>query len=314
MNLLDAAVAEMDDGVGDSRGLIAVGCHQDGRLALAGGAPQQLHDDAGAGGVKVADGLVRKKHFRRMHQRAGDRDPLHLASRELMGQPLRIRFHFHPAQAFQCIGPAHCFPRQHQGKLNVLDRAQRREQIEELEYEADFRAANFRQAGVIEARSICTVEENEPGRRKVHGAGKVQQRRLAAAAAPDERDELALGDFERDAVEGQNTFVVSLVFLGDVFEPEDRQFSGYTGGSQVPRSASPAGTRFLSVQQKATLERHVVVGNPLLGSRARFAGLIRIGFLSDEILFKEESERLLESDRISKIIFDNRSESGRTGS
>ena len=34
--------------------------------------------------------------------------------------------------------------------------------------------------------------------------------------------------------------------------------------------------------------------------------LIRIGFLSDEILFKEESERLLESDRISKIISDNR--------
>jgi len=36
--------------------------------------------------------------------------------------------------------------------------------------------------------------------------------------------------------------------------------------------------------------------------------LIRIGYLSDEILFKEESERLLESDRISKIIFDNRPE------
>jgi len=32
--------------------------------------------------------------------------------------------------------------------------------------------------------------------------------------------------------------------------------------------------------------------------------LIRIGFLSDEILFKEESERLLESTRISKIISD----------
>ncbi len=32
--------------------------------------------------------------------------------------------------------------------------------------------------------------------------------------------------------------------------------------------------------------------------------LIRIGFLSDEILFKEESERLLEADRISKIISD----------
>ncbi len=32
--------------------------------------------------------------------------------------------------------------------------------------------------------------------------------------------------------------------------------------------------------------------------------LIRIGFLSDEILFKEESERLLEVDRISKIISD----------
>ncbi len=30
--------------------------------------------------------------------------------------------------------------------------------------------------------------------------------------------------------------------------------------------------------------------------------LVRIGFLFDEILFKEESERLLESERISKII------------
>ena len=32
--------------------------------------------------------------------------------------------------------------------------------------------------------------------------------------------------------------------------------------------------------------------------------LVRIGFLSDEVLFKEESERLLESERILKIISD----------
>ena len=32
--------------------------------------------------------------------------------------------------------------------------------------------------------------------------------------------------------------------------------------------------------------------------------LVRIGFLSDEVLFKEESERLLESEEIFKIIFD----------
>ena len=32
--------------------------------------------------------------------------------------------------------------------------------------------------------------------------------------------------------------------------------------------------------------------------------LVRIGFLSDEVLFKEESERLLESERIFKIISD----------
>ena len=31
--------------------------------------------------------------------------------------------------------------------------------------------------------------------------------------------------------------------------------------------------------------------------------LVRIGFLSDEVLFKEESERLLESEGIFKIIF-----------
>jgi len=32
--------------------------------------------------------------------------------------------------------------------------------------------------------------------------------------------------------------------------------------------------------------------------------LVRIGFLSDELLFKEESERLLESEKILKIISD----------
>ena len=42
--------------------------------------------------------------------------------------------------------------------------------------------------------------------------------------------------------------------------------------------------------------------------------LVRIGFLYDEILFEEESERLQESERISKIISDSRetSEGGRS--
>ena len=77
-----------------------------------------------------------------------------------MGQPLCVFAHFHPSQAFQCIVPAGRLPGQHQRKLNVLDSAQRREQIKELEDEAHFRPADLREAGVIEGGGFCIVEEN----------------------------------------------------------------------------------------------------------------------------------------------------------
>ncbi len=123
LNPLDVPVAEVNHGVGDGRGFVTMSRHQDGHLSFTGGSPQQLHDNAGAGGVKVADRLVREKHFRRMDQSAGNRDPLHLPAGKLMGQPLCVFAHFHPSQAFQCIVPAGCLPGQHQGKLNVLDGA-----------------------------------------------------------------------------------------------------------------------------------------------------------------------------------------------
>jgi len=217
LNPLDVPVAEMDHRVRNGRGFVAMSRHQDAHLSFTGGSPEQLHDDISTGGVQVADRLVREKHFRRMDQRAGNRDPLHLPAGKLMRQPPRVRFHFHPSQAFQRIVPAGRLPGQHQRKLNVLDSAQCREQIEELEDEADFPPADLREAAVIESGSVCIVEENTPRRRKVHGARKVQQGRFSAAAAPHERDKLTLGYLERDAVEGQNTFVVSLVFLGDAF-------------------------------------------------------------------------------------------------
>ena len=86
-------------------------------------------------------------------------------------------------------------------RLDVLDRGQRRDQIELLEDEAERAQAELRELVVGQRREVAALEEHVAGARPVERAEQLQERRLAASARSLERDELAGFDLEVDAVE-----------------------------------------------------------------------------------------------------------------
>ena len=85
-----------------------------------------------------------------MHQRPGDGDPLHLAARELVGMAVRERRDANQFQHLQGAVARLALPRELKGKLHVLDRAQGREELQELEDEADAAAAELGQRVVVQ--------------------------------------------------------------------------------------------------------------------------------------------------------------------
>ena len=97
---------------------------------------------------------------------------------------------------------------------DVVADGQRRQQVEELEDEADLLAPHPRQLVVAQRRQIAIVERERAAGRPIHGAAEVQQRRLAAARRPHQRDEVAGLDVERHAGErGDPRFAGDIGFV-----------------------------------------------------------------------------------------------------
>src|SRR5689334_939697 len=103
-------------------------------------------------------------------------------------------------------------------RLDVLDGGERRDQVELLEHEAERAQAERGELVVGERREVVPLEEDATGARAVEGAEELQQGRLAAAARPLERDELARLDLELDAVERADRRRAALEELRDSFE------------------------------------------------------------------------------------------------
>src|SRR5262249_18522107 len=79
------------------------------------------------------------------------------------------------------------------------------------------------------ARHVDVVQHDAAGIRPQEAAGHPQERGLAAAARPDEGDELALVDVQADAVHRGHGSVA----LGEALEP------GRRGHPAVPRASPP---------------------------------------------------------------------------
>ena len=167
-------------------------------------------------GIEIAGRFVGDEQRRLMDQRAGDRGALHFAAGDLLRvvrQPMRDADALgeRPRAAFRLLV---LHAREQAGQRDVVADRQRRQQVEELEDEADLLAAHPRQLVVAHRRQIAIVERQRAARRAIHRAAQVQQRRLAAARRPHQRDEVAGLDLERHAGErGHPRFTGDVGFL-----------------------------------------------------------------------------------------------------
>ena len=75
--------------------------------------------------------------------------------------------------------------------LDVLERGQRRDQVERLEDEAERAQPDLGELVVAEGCEVAALEEDLPGGRPVERAEELQQRRLPRAARALDRDDLA---------------------------------------------------------------------------------------------------------------------------
>src|SRR5580765_3435176 len=85
--------------------------------------------------------------------------------------------------------------------LDVLNRGERRDQVELLEDESERAQAERRELAVAEAGQVPALEDHVARARPVERAEQLEQRRLPGAARALERDELARVELEVDAVE-----------------------------------------------------------------------------------------------------------------
>ena len=161
---------------------------------------QQLHDVPAVRAVEVAGRLVGEHDRRVVRQRAGERHALLLAAGQLrrivVGAPGQSDFFEQPLGAradVRCAGNLHRHG-------DVLVGGERRNQMEELEDEADLLPAQLRQRVLVESGDVHVVDQHGAGRRRVQAGDQSEERRLAAARRSDDRHELAVRDLQRQRV------------------------------------------------------------------------------------------------------------------
>ena len=241
----DAAIHQGDLSADDRADVAFVGDHHDGPpVGVQLG--EQLQHGVGGGRVEVAGRLVGQQQRRIVGQRPGDRGALLLPARERGGQLVGLVGDADrssscwravaPLAGRDLLGEVH---RQH----HVLGHGQRRQQLEELEHQPDVAAPPGSQPGLRQRPQIGAGGPDGPRGGPVDPGEQVQQRRLAAARAPDDRDELALGDVEAEVVDGDELAGCQRVGLDDVADLDRVVHGGCLRRESIrsPPPAAPAG-------------------------------------------------------------------------
>ena len=186
---------------GRRSGVARIVRHHADRGALLVQVAQQVHDRLAVVRVQVAGGLVGEQDRRVPSQPAGHRHALLLTAGELRGVVLHAVRHADLLQrllhALLALRGAHAAIGQRQ--LDVLVDRQVADQVEGLEDEADLAVADARALGRLELLDRPAVERVAALGRRVQQAQDREQRGLAAARGPGDRDVLASLDLQMHA-------------------------------------------------------------------------------------------------------------------
>ena len=233
-----SAVAHLDPPRERGRDVAVVGDDHD-RRALGVQFMEQLHDGVAGAAVEVAGRFVGEHDRRVVDHRAGDGDTLTFTARELVGEVVEAMTE---PDAVECLDGARrrrtasVTPGVQQPVGDVVERRHAGEQEELLEHEADAARTHGRELAVAERDASIPSMRTLPGGGPVEGAHHVQHRRLPRSGGPDDRQQLAVFDPQRDAVEGVHGRIAG-IRLGDV-----DQFQRGVGGAAArssPSSRSP---------------------------------------------------------------------------
>src|SRR5947207_3000540 len=208
----DHAVAQRDDPGGVGRNVVLVRDHDD-RLAAAVQVAEHLHQLGAGGRVEVPGGLIGEQDGGLVHERPGDRDPLALAARQLVGPVVHPVAQPDPGERLGgVLAPlAGGLPRIDQRQLHIVERRRPRQQVERLEAESDLLVADAGQLITRQVAHLLPVQPVFARARRVEAADQVHQRRLARTRRPHHADVLVLADLQAHAAQRAHHFAPHVV-------------------------------------------------------------------------------------------------------
>ena len=177
---------------------------------------QQLEDLAAGLRVEVAGRLVGEDDCRAGDERARDRDALLLAAGELGGPVGQAVGEPDPLDEIPEELLVRLLAGERERQRHVLLGGQHREQVEELEDEADVLAPDLRDVLVAQLSEPGAGDRDVAVGRAVERRQDVHQRRLAGARRAHDRRQLALLDVQRDAAKRVDRRVALAVAPVDV--------------------------------------------------------------------------------------------------
>src|ERR1700686_2912924 len=207
----------MQDAPGEPGGLGIVGDYHDRLAMFAVQHLQQAQDFVGGLAIQIPGGLVADEQLWVGHQRARDRDTLFLTTGQFLwlvlgtiGKPYHLQGNRDILLALRRgeLG-------QQQGQFDIAFGAQHRHQVVELEHEADVVCAPARELAAGELVDAAAADHDLPGARPIETADQIEKRRLARAGRTHQRDEVALGNVQSEAVQDLDFLLAALVHLGD---------------------------------------------------------------------------------------------------